>query len=144
VCFEVSIKEKRGEGARVRERERGRRKKNGDSCCRSKRTKEPSKKRKSKNSLSHRMLALTVHLSPPAAPPRSLLRMPPIAIEGRGAERERELLGREEEEELAFDGIGDALASAEIGRLVFVAEAFWWMLLAARCSGTANAPLMRV
>lgn len=91
------------------------------------------------------MLALTVHLSPPPAPPRSLLRIPPIAIEERGAEREREPLGREEEEELAFDGIDDddALASAEIGRLVFVAEAFWWMLLAARCSGTANAPLMR-
>ena len=68
--------------------------------------------------------------------------MPPIAIEERGAEKRRE------EEELADDGIDDngiddALASA-IGRLVFVAEAFWWRLLAARCSGTANAPLMRV
>ena len=71
--------------------------------------------------------------------------MPPIAIEERGTDK-RELLGREEELAdggIDDDGDDDALASA-IGRLVFVAEAFWWRLLAARCSGTANAPLMRV
>ena len=74
------------------------------------------------------MLALTVHLSPPS-PPRSLLRIPPIAIRERGAAAtgdERELLLGREEGLGIDDGIDDdddALASA-IGRLVFVADAF--------------------